>query len=66
MSYIAQLKERVQEAEAERDYYKSLVEAFFNGFVEDGYSSLNHMILAQAGRKRLAEKKSQPALLHNN
>lgn len=66
MSYVAQLKERVQEAEAERDYYRSLVEAFFNGYVDDGQTSLNHMILAQWGRRRLAEKKSQPALLHNN
>lgn len=66
MSYVAQLKERVQAAEAERDYYKSLVEAFEEGAVPEGHGSLKHMLFAQWGRKRLAEKKSQPALLQQN
>jgi hypothetical protein len=65
MSNIAQLKERVQEAEAERDYYRSLVEAFDTGEVDPHYSSLKHMIFAQWGRKRLEERKSKPALLQS-
>jgi hypothetical protein len=64
MTYIAQLKERVEASEAERDYYKSLVDAFFDG--KTGASpSLAHMILAQWGRRRLAEKRAQPALLQS-
>jgi len=63
MSYISQLKARALEAEAERDYYRSLVETFFSGDVPDEGSSLNHLILAKYGRKRLEALSKQPALL---
>ncbi len=61
MSNIVALKERVLAAEAERDYLASLVDAFFTGSVPDG-ANFNHFILAQWGRKRLAEKNKVPAL----
>lgn len=63
MSNIADLKERVLKAEAERDYYESLVDAFFSGEVPDG-ANFNHFILAQWGRKRLEAKEPKvPVLL---
>lgn len=64
MSYIATLKERVTEAEAERDYYQSLVASFFTGDVPDG-ASFEHFILAKWGRRRLEENKKQPVLLRS-
>jgi hypothetical protein len=65
MSAIAQLKQRVLQAESERDFYKSLVDAFFTGDVPEN-ADLNHMILAKWGRKRLEQLKKQPALLHTD
>lgn len=65
MSNIATLKERVLQAEAERDYLASLVNAFFTGEVPDG-ADFNHFIMAQWGRKRIAEKKQTPVLLSGN
>lgn len=62
MSYIATLKQRVLNAEAELAFYKSLVGAFFTGDVPDG-AALQHFILAQWGRKRLEEQKDLPSLL---
>lgn len=63
MSNIAALKERVLEAESKAAYYQSLVDAFFSGESPDG-ANFNHIIMAQWGRKRLAEKvKQTPALL---
>lgn len=62
MSNIAQLKERVLDAEARADYAESLVNAFFSGEPPDG-ANFQHIILAQWGRKRLAEKEKQVAAL---
>lgn len=59
---VAELKGRVVLAEAERNYYKSLVDAFFEGEAPQG-GNFNHIIMAQWGRKRLAEKKRQVAAL---
>jgi len=61
-SGVAELKERVVSAEAERDYYKSLVDASYSGEPPEG-ASFNHIIMAQWGRKRLAEKKRSAVLL---
>lgn len=58
------LKQRVLRAEAERDYYVSLVDAFFSGEAP-APASLQHVILAQWGRRRHAEMSRTPALLHN-
>lgn len=66
MSYITQLKQRVLEAEQERDYYRSLVETFFSGDVPEEGSSLNHLILAKYGRKRLETLAKQPSLLRTD
>lgn len=65
MSNVAALKERVLKAEAERDYYESLVDSFFSGNVPDG-ANFNHFIMAQWGRKRLVEKNKVPALCGGN
>jgi hypothetical protein len=65
MSSIAELKERVLTAEAERDYYMSLVDSFFSGAVPDG-ANFNHFIMAQWGRKRLEQKNRVPALCGGN
>jgi hypothetical protein len=66
MSYVAELKQRALQAEEERDYYASLVEAFNTGEVPEGYGSLQHVIMSQWGRRRLEEKKKTAALLNNN
>lgn len=62
MSNIEALKERVLEAEARATYAESLLEAFYTGNVPEK-SSLKHVIMAQWGRKRLAEIGKTPALL---
>lgn len=59
----AQLRQKLRDAEAERDYYLGLVGAFRDGQVPDVGASLQHFIFAQWGRKRLAELKGVPALL---
>jgi hypothetical protein len=59
---VAQLKERVITAETERDYYRSLVDSFFTGEAPEG-GNFNHLLMAQWGRKRLAERKKQVAAL---
>jgi hypothetical protein len=51
---IAELKERVVEAEAEAEHYRSLVQAFFSG--DPMGRGIDHIIMAQWGRRRLAEK----------
>lgn len=61
-SSVAKLKERVLRAESEVLRLQSMLEAFFTGDVPDG-ASVDHLILAKWGRKRLEEKKQQPALL---
>lgn len=59
----ARLKERLLQAEAERDYYRSLVESFFSGEVPEVGNSRQHIIIAQWGRKRLEAMRAKPALL---
>lgn len=65
MSYIAELKTRVLAAEAERDFYRSLVETFFTGDIPDG-ACLDHLVLAKYGRMRLQSLSKQPALLRSD
>lgn len=65
MSIIADLKERVLVAEAQRDFLQSLVDSFFTGDVPDN-ASLEHLILAKHGRRRLEELKAQPILLRSD
>lgn len=60
---FASLKQRLRDAEQERDYYKSLVGAFRDGMVPSEGASLQHFIFAQWGRRRLAEQKGVPSLL---
>lgn len=62
MTYIQQLKERVLSAEAEATELRSMLDAFFTGNVPDD-ATLQHVILAQWGRKRLDEKKRNGVLL---
>ncbi len=62
MTTTATLKQRLKEAEAERDYYKSLVGAFFTGEVP-AQAALQHFIIAKWGRMRLEEQRNLPALL---
>lgn len=62
---IAKLKQRVLDAEAERDFYQSLVEAFFSGDVPDT-ASPEHFILAKWGRKRHEEKRATAILLQTD
>lgn len=64
-SNIAKLKQRVLDAEAERDFYRSLVEAFFSGDVPDG-AVPEHFILARWGRKRHEDKRTTAALLQTD
>lgn len=54
-SNVEVLKERITVAEAEREYYASLVDAFFTGEAPSG-GNFNHFIMAQWGRKRLEQK----------
>lgn len=63
---FAALKQRVRDAEAERDYYKSLVGAFMEGRAPSEGNSLQHMIFAQWGRRRQAEMAKTPALLRES
>ncbi len=60
------LKEKLAEAEQERDYFASLVEAFFEGRVPQMGASLRHHILAQWGRQRLEQLRGKPALLRSS
>lgn len=63
-SPIAQLKQRVIDAEEDAGYYQSLVDAFFSGEVPPG-ATLSHFVLAKWGRKRLDEMKATAALLQS-
>jgi hypothetical protein len=62
MNAIAVLKQRVLESNAERDLFRSMVEAFFSGNVPAN-ASPEHLILARWGRRRHEEMKSTAALL---
>lgn len=64
MSNTAALKSRALRAEAERDFLQSLIDSFFTGDVPES-ASLEHLILAKWGRKRIEEQRSQPALLRS-
>ena len=59
---IAQLKSRVLEAEAYAQQLESMLNSFWTGDVPSG-ATLDHMVLAKWGRKRLEEKAKTPALL---
>lgn len=59
---VAELKARVLEAEALAAHYESLLDSFWTGNVPEN-ASFEHMILASAGRDRLAKKAKQAALL---
>jgi len=59
---IASIKKRMVDAEARVAYLESLLDSFFTGDVPDN-TTLEHMILAKYGRKRLEELKAQPAIL---
>ena len=61
-AYVAQLKERVLRAEAEVVQLRSYLDAFWTGDCPD-QSTLDHLVLAKWGRKRLEEKAKKPALL---
>ena len=65
MSYISELKERLIDAEAERDYLLSLVETFETGELPAGGADFRHFIFAKWGRKRQDEMKKQPTLLRS-
>lgn len=53
---IAELKERLLQAEAEAEHYRSMAESFFTGDPQG--RGIDHIIMAQWGRKRLAEKQA--------
>lgn len=59
---IAELKERVVKAEALVSHYESLLNSFWTGNVPEN-ASFEHMILASAGKERLAKKAKRAALL---
>lgn len=59
---VAQLKQRVVDAEQKAEHYRSMLETFFTGDVPDN-ATLDHLILAKWGRKRLEEQKTRPILL---
>ncbi len=61
-----ELKDRLKEVEAERNYYESLVLSFLDGTTPEEGNSLTHVIFAQWGRKRLQELRGTPALLRGN
>lgn len=72
MSYVGKLKQRVVEAEDRTAYLEALVEhlrskldAFWTGDIPEN-ASLDHMILAKYGRKRIEDKSKKPALLVKN
>ena len=60
--YIASLKGRVLRAEAEVLELRSMLDAFWTGNCPE-QSTLDHLVLAKWGRKRLEEKVKKPALL---
>lgn len=51
---IAELKARLMQAEAEAEHFRSMAESFFTGDPQG--RGIDHIIMAQWGRKRLAEK----------
>lgn len=55
-------EQRVKELEAENVLLKSLLQSFWTGDVPQ-LATLDHMILAKAGRQRLIEKAKTAALL---
>lgn len=59
---VADWKQRVIEAETQRDHLQSLVDAFFTGEVP-ALGTFDHHILAKWGRRRLEERTKTAALL---
>lgn len=53
---IAELKQRLEQAEAEAEHFRSMAESFFSG--DPMGRGIDHIIMAQWGRKRLAEKRA--------
>lgn len=52
---IADLKQRLVAAEADRDYYMALVQSFFSGEPRIS-NNLDAAIIAQWGRRRIEQK----------
>lgn len=65
MTSVVTLKQRLRDAEAQNEFMRSLLDTFFTGDVP-AQPSLQHLVLARWGRKRLEELKTQPALLHTS
>lgn len=61
-SSIAELKQRVMDAETRAGYAEACLECFFTGETPDS-ASLQQIVLAQWGRKRLDSMRKTPALL---
>jgi len=59
---IVELKRRVLDAEGKVAYLESLLTSFWTGSIPDN-ASLDHMVLAAAGKERLAKKAKRAALL---
>lgn len=54
-----------EQLEAENKFLHSLLESFWTGDVPEN-ASLDHLVLAKAGRLRLQELRKKPALLGGN
>lgn len=70
MPYITAKEEReqnrrVRELEAKVVLLQSKVDAFFSGDIPEN-ASLDHMVLAQAGRERIRAKAKRAVLLSGN
>lgn len=61
-SFIAQLKEENLSLYNENEMLRSMLKSFWTGDVPSN-ATLDHMVLAKWGRKRLDEKAKVPALL---
>ena len=59
------LKRQLLEAQAAAEYYHSCVQVFFSGNLPEG-ATMEQLILATHGRKRLEALKKEPALLQGN
>lgn len=64
ISYVSALKLRALDAEAERDYLRSLLDTFLTGNIPDN-AGIEHLRMASWGRKRLEELNRQPVLLRS-
>lgn len=62
---VANLDKEASLLTNENEFLRSLLDAFWTGNVPDN-ATLDHMVLAKAGRLRLAEKAKVCALLGGN